>query len=345
MNQCMRKKNVLFICGSANQTTQMMSIADEMKGVECYFTPYYADGLLRHAAESGLLDFTILGGEFQKKSLSLLYQSQRLIDWRGESRIYDLVVTCSDLIIPHNIRSTAIVLVQEGMTDPENMVYHLVKKLHLPRYIASTSMTGLSDAYVAFCVASDEYKSLFVKKGVKQEKIVVTGIPNFDNCLMYCNNSFPYRNFVLAATSDTRETFRYENRKQFIRKVITIAQGRDIIFKLHPNEQGVRARREIEKLCPNAIIYHEGNAHEMIANCDVLITKFSTLVYTGIALGKEVYSDFPIHELRKLLPIQNGGTSAAAIARVCEQSMNGIGLHKIKHREKVSVRPLVYSKV
>lgn len=342
---CMRKKNVLFICGSANQTTQMMSIADEMNGVDCYFTPYYADGVLRHAAERGLLDFTILGGEFQKKSLMLLRQSQRNIDWRGESRVYDLVVTCSDLIIPQNIRSTPTVLVQEGMTDPENAIYHLVKKLHLPRYIASTSMTGLSDAYVAFCVASEEYKSLFVKKGVNQDKIVVTGIPNFDNCLMYCNNSFPFRNFVLAATSDTRETFRYENRKKFIHKVMSIAQGREVIFKLHPNEQGERARKEIEKQCPNAIVYHEGNAHEMIANCDVLVTKFSTLVYTGIALGKEVYSDFPIHELRKLLPIQNGGTSASAIARVCEQSMNGFGLNHTKYRDEISVHPIIYSKV
>ncbi|MBK7986192.1 MAG: hypothetical protein IPK11_04570 [Ignavibacteria bacterium] len=323
----------------------MMAIADELKDVECYFTTYYADGLLRYAAERGLLDFTILGGEFQKKSLSLLHQSRRLMDPRGESRHYDLVVTCSDLIIPRNIRGSAIVLVQEGMTDPENRLYHIVKNFRLPRYLASTSMTGLSDAYTVFCVASENYKSLFINKGVKSEKIVVTGIPNYDNCLMYCNNSFPYRNFVLAATSDTRETFRYENRKKFIRKVCNIADGRQIIFKLHPNEKFQRAYREIEKICPNAIIYHDGNAHEMIANCDVLITKFSTLVYTGIALGKEVYSDFPIHELRKLLPIQNGGTSASAISQVCERILNGFQAQDINQNEEFNHHTLLYSKV
>lgn len=341
----MKKLNVLFICGSANQTTQMMSIADELKAVDKYFTPYYADGLLRFAAERGFLDFTILGGQFQKESVSLLKSSGRAIDWRGESRSYDLVVTCSDLIIPNNIRASALVLVQEGMTDPENFIYHIVKKLNLPRYIASTSMTGLSDAYNAFCVASDEYKSLFINKGVKKEKIVVTGIPNFDNCLMYCNNSFPHKNFVLAATSDTRETFRYENRKTFIRKVLNIAQGREIIFKLHPNENEERARREIEKLCPNTLILHKGNAHEMIANCDVLITKFSTLVYTGIALGKEVYSDFPIHELKKLLPIQNGGTSASTIARVCENLLFGDLREENKKTEDYNIHSYMYSRV
>lgn len=341
----MKKRNVLFICGSANQTAQMMSIADELKAVDSYFTPYYADGWLRFAAERGFLDFTILGGQFREESISMLESSGRAIDWRGESHCYDVVVTCSDLIIPNNIRSSILVLVQEGMTDPENLIYHIVKMMNLPRYIASTSMTGLSDAYTVFCVASDEYKSLFTKKGVKKEKIVVTGIPNFDNCLMYCNNSFPHKNFVLAATSDTRETFRYENRNAFIRKVLNIAQGREIIFKLHPNENGERARREIEKLCPNTLVLHKGNAHEMIANCDVLVTKYSTLVYTGIALGKEVYSDFPLHELKKLLPIQNGGTSASAIARVCENLLFGDLSEEIKHIDEHNIHSYMYSKV
>ena len=50
--------------------------------------------------------------------------------------MYDLVVTCSDLVVPKNIRHGRVVLVQEGMTDPENMAYYLVKYLGLPRYLA-----------------------------------------------------------------------------------------------------------------------------------------------------------------------------------------------------------------
>ena len=30
-----------------------------------------------------------------------------------------------------------------------------------------------------FCVASEGYRDLFISKGVKPEKIYVTGIPNF----------------------------------------------------------------------------------------------------------------------------------------------------------------------
>jgi len=200
------------------------------------------------------------------------------------------------------------------MTDPENLGYYLAKYLKFPRWIASTSTTGLSDAYDYFCVASEGYRELFIRKGVKPEKIVVTGIPNFDNVEQYKNNDFPYKNFVLAATSDARETFKFENRYEFIRKVKSIAKGRQIIFKLHPNEIFSRAIREIKEIIPDAIIFTDGDIKPMIANCDVLVTAFSSVVYYGIALNKEVYSNFDLETLVKMTPIQNGGTSALKIA-------------------------------
>jgi hypothetical protein len=220
------------------------------------------------------------------------------------------------LIVPKNVRKTKIVLVQEGMTDPENLIYYLVKYLKLPRYLASTSTQGLSNLYEKFCVASEGYKEFFIKKGVEKEKIVVTGIPNFDNTEKFLTNKFPFKNFVLAATSDTRETFRYENRKRFIQNVLKIANGRKVIFKLNPNEKYERAIREIKRWAPTALVITEGNINEMIANCDVLITKYSSVVYLGIALEKEVYSDFDLADLKKLVPVQNHGISAQKIADV-----------------------------
>ena len=205
------------------------------------------------------------------------------------------------------------------MTDPENFMYYLVKGLGLPRWMASTSTTGLSDYYDKFCVASEGYKNLFIRKGVLPEKIVVTGIPNFDNCKKYLNNNFPYKNFVLVATSDMRETYKYENRKKFIKKAVKIANGRQLIFKLHPNEYVERATQEINFNAPGALVFSHGKTEEMIANCDVLITKYSSVVYVGLALGKEIYSEFDINELRRLLPLQNNGTSSWNIAMVAEE--------------------------
>jgi hypothetical protein len=304
----------LFICGSHNQTTMMHKISKHLNGFDSYFTPYYDDGLIGYLAEKGLLEFTILGDKLRRKTEAYLINNSLNIDPNKRNNDYDLVFTCSDLIIPHNIRKDRIILVQEGMTDPENIMFYFAKYLGFPRYLASTSTTGLSDAYKLFFVASEGYKKLFIKKGVNPNKIIVTGIPNFDNVDKLLQNDFPLKNYVLVATSDSRETFKYENRKKFIQESLKIADGRQIIFKLHPNENIIRATKEINKYAPQALVYSEGNIDHMIANCDVLITKYSSVVYIGIALGKEVYSYFNIDTLKELSPIQNNGRSAELIA-------------------------------
>lgn len=312
----MDKKKILFIGGSLNQTTMMHKISRYFEDAEIRFTPFYGTGYIDLMARAGMLDFSVLGGQFMRNTLAYLRDNNLPMDSKGKENDYDLVFTCADLVVPSNIRDKRVVLVQEGMTDPENFMYHLVKNLKIPRYLASTSTMGLSDAYDRFCVASEGYKEHFVRKGVNPEKVVVTGIPNFDDCEKFRNNDFPYKNFVLVATSDARETFKYENRKAFIRKAVKIAAGRQIIFKLHPNEIWERAYREIKSIVPDALVFQKESINPMIANCDVLITIYSTVVYIGMALGKEVYSKFDVEELRKMTPIQNGGTSAENIAKV-----------------------------
>lgn len=309
----MKKTKALFICGSPNQTSMMHKISKELKDADCYFTPYYSHGYVGFLAKHGMLDYTILGGEFRKRIFQYIEKHNLSLDLHGKNGGYDIVFTGSDLIIPRNITNYKIVLVQEGMTDPENFAYYLVKYLKFPRWL-STGSTGLSHLYNIFCVASENYKDLFISKGINPNKLVVTGIPNFDNCVEFKNNDFLHKNYVLVATSDMRETYKYENRKKFIKKAVKIANGRQLIFKLHPNEKVKRATAEINKYAPGAIVIHNINAETLIANCDTLVTRYSSVVYVGLALGKEVFSDFDVNDLKKLIPIQNGGTSAKNIA-------------------------------
>jgi hypothetical protein len=60
----------------------------------------------------------------------------------------------------------------------------------------------------------------------------------------------------------------------------------------------------------------------MILNAETVITQWSSCTFVAMALGKEVYSDLDSQELRKLMPIQNHGTSAVKIAQVCRLVMN-----------------------
>ena len=60
----------------------------------------------------------------------------------------------------------------------------------------------------------------------------------------------------------------------------------------------------------------------MIANAEALITSYSSTIYVGLALGKEVYSVLDMEELRQLTPVQNG-SAAYYIANVCRELING----------------------
>jgi len=313
------RRRILFICGSLNQTTMLHQIGRHLGDHECFYTPFYSDGLLQFLSRRGLLDFTILGGEMRRMTDTYLRDERLPLDDCGRHGGYDLVVSGTDLLVQRNVRGKPLVLVQEGMTDPEGLAYRLVRALRLPRWLASTATTGLSLAYSKFCVASDGYRDLFIAKGVPADRLVVTGIPNFDDCRSFLRNDFPHRGYVLVATSDARETLKRDRRSRFLARVEQIAAGRPLIFKLHPNENVARSMSEIHARFPGALVLATGNTNHMIANCDVLITQYSSVVYVGLALGKECYSYFDLERLRQLLPLQNGATSARNIARVCER--------------------------
>lgn len=318
----MSKRKILFIGGSYNQSTMVHAVAKNLQNdFDCFFTPFYIGGRFEFLRKWGLFDRSIAGfGNFYRDTMNYFQQENLALDPEGQANEYDLVVTCTDIILQANIKHKKFIVVQEGMTDPENLAFYLVKMLGLPYWMAvNTAATALSNKYARFCVASEGYRDLFTQKGADASRLVVTGIPNFDNVAAYLQNDFPHHGHVLAATSDTREALKYENRKKTIREALEVANGRQLIFKLHPNEEKERAIREVERWAPEALVYTTGNVHEMIANSSALITHFSTVVYTGLALGKEVYSKFDLNQLRRLTPIQNGGTSGKRISEVCRE--------------------------
>jgi len=314
------RPRVLFICGSMNQTTQLHAVARALDGVDASFTPFYGNGLYRTLRRLGLVEVTIGGHKRRGWCLDYLRAHQLDIDLDGACGGYDLVVICTDLEIPDNVAGAKLVVVQEGIFDPEGFAYRVCRRFpSWPRWLAGTAMTGLSGAYDRMCVASDGYRDHLVARGADPATIAVTGIPNFDHCAGYYRNDFPHRNYVLVCTSDTRETLKLDSRTRFLARCKQIAGDRPVIFKLHPNENEARCTRDIRAVFPDALVYLKGSAEEMIANCDVLITQWSSTVFVGLALGKEVYSNFDVDELRRLCPVQNGGTSGQRIAEVCRE--------------------------
>ena len=317
------RKKILFIIGSPNQTSQMHQIASQLPDYDCYFSQLYSKHpVIRLALRMGMLDTTILGGEFKRKGDAYLGKHRLRNDYARSiySNSYDLVVLCTDLLVTKELRQLKTIWVQEGMTDPITSWGKWTRRLGLPGYFAkNTAFNGSSDLCDVYCAASEGYKEQFHSRGTHLSKIAVTGIPNYDNAAALLNNDFPHRDYVLVATSDIRECFNKEDRPAFIRHCVEIAAGRQLIFKLHPNEKKDRAIAEIREGAPSALVYTEGNTEHMIANCTELITQYSTVVYIGIALGKKVHSFFDVDQLKRLAPAQNGGKSASLIAAICRR--------------------------
>lgn len=318
-------KKILFIIGSPNQTSQMHKIASNLPEYDCYFTQFFSDNLLiKNVVKTGLLDQTILAGHWKKKADDYLKRHNLKNDYAGKvyNNTYDLVVLCTELIVPTSVRHIKTVWVQEGMVDPLTNRAKIVRALNLPGFLGgSTALNGSANLCDVYCAASNGYKDYFSKLGTEEEKILVTGIPNYDDISgTIVDNDFPHQGYVFVATSDIRECYGKDDRPAFLKRAAKIANGRKMIFKLHPNEIVERAVREIKENTPEGtLIYTDGNINHMIANCVELITQYSTVVYTGLALNKKVHSYFEIDFLKRHMPVQNAGQSAAIIAQVCRE--------------------------
>ena len=314
------KKNILFIIGSTNQTSQMYQISQHLcDDYNCYFSQVFTDLILaKFLRKYGVFDTTAYAGQFKKNSDKFLQEHNLKEDYEARLHEYDLVFHCTDVVIPTRLRKTKNIHVQEGMIDIYTWVSKLVQVLNLPSWVTvDTSLNGASNVCDIYCSASEGYKNHTSRLGTAREKIFVTGIPNFDNIARFKNNDFPHKNYVMVATSDLRETARMDNRVSFIKEAVRIAAGRPLLFKLHPNEKYDRACAEIRNNAPaDSLIFLNGNSNDMVANCDELITQYSTLSYVGLILGKKVNSYFDIDLLKRLVPVQNGATSAQNIAKI-----------------------------
>ena len=302
-----RTPRVLFIGGSPNQTGQMIQIARALPEVEAWFTPYYSDWP-HHVAlvKLGWLEQGINGHKRRGICADELNAQGLPIDLAAERNEYDLWVCPNDAVLPHRLARTPWVLVQEGIMEQPNWRTWVWRKTRLmPRPLATTAVFGLTRRYEKFCVASEGYLKQFLAEGIRPEKLVVTGIPNFDDFTRFRDNDFPHRGYVLVCTSDGRETMMAVDRPALLKRSVQLAAGRQLIFKLHPNENVERATREILAVAPKALVFAGGNAEEMVANCEVLITEHSSLTFCGLALGKEVHTNLPPEQVAALLPVQN----------------------------------------
>ena len=137
-----------------------------------------------------------MGNPLRKKAESYMAQNQLNLDYKALENSYDLVVFGSDMLFPQKFVNTKTVWVQEGMIDPYTTLSSIIQKLKLPRYWSfGTSLNGTSNLCDIYCAASEGYKKYITHYGTDEKKVIVTGIPNYDNLEKFANNDFPYHSY------------------------------------------------------------------------------------------------------------------------------------------------------
>src|SRR5262249_52241578 len=166
-----------FILGNHNHNTMLHKIALELTECDPWFTPYYCDEwtALDVLRRLHLTEMVALGHKFRARCAAYCAEHGLRVDLGGRRGDYDLIVTCSDIIVPENVLGRCLVGVQEGMIDPFGPMYRLRQRLPwLPRWAAGTACTGLSRLYDRYCVASDGYREEFAARGAPRHRLVVT---------------------------------------------------------------------------------------------------------------------------------------------------------------------------
>lgn len=141
------RPRLFFICGSLNQTTPLHQIARQLPECDSAVSPFYGTRAVRKMRELGLLENTIGGNKLGQRCLEYLRRTGLEVDLDGVRGGYDLVVNCTDVTLPENVAGLPLVVVQEGITDPDNLFFSLVRRLPnaVPRWLAGTAATGLAD--------------------------------------------------------------------------------------------------------------------------------------------------------------------------------------------------------
>src|ERR1700749_455225 len=100
------KNKILFITGSLNQTSQMHQICRFQPEFDCWFSQVFSDSqtsdfLLKRTT---VLNETVMAGQFRESTEKYLRQHGLQIDYKALKNKYEMVVFCSDMVVPPRLR-------------------------------------------------------------------------------------------------------------------------------------------------------------------------------------------------------------------------------------------------
>jgi len=156
------------------------------------------------------------------------------------------------------------------------------------------------------CVFGPRAKNRFMKEGVPEEKIVITGQPRFDS-LVALKHDNPKAKLcstlgitsdeplLLLATQPFVEDRKWSKKKryEFVRLVLSAlgsTSGCELVIKIHPRENSMAYQDILKELGAEhtLIISDEVPLYELLCACDCIMTVASTVGLEAMILDKPV---------------------------------------------------------
>jgi len=188
-------------------------------------------------------------------------------------------------------------------------------------------------------------QEFIIKKGVKQEDIIMIGSPRHDkffnkqhrknsNQILLAANGLFHNN---CQGADTRAFIRMEN---FVRKILeTIKRYPDkkIIIKLHPGKVSFDIKPLIQEIDPTIQVYQNENIMDLLEDCDSMISlNYSTAILDAMVLQKPTLVLLPENQnFENEIPILTGAVLVTSDENQIESRINDLLYNKEIRNELV----------
>lgn len=154
-------------------------------------------------------------------------------------------------------------------------------------------------------VFSEAVKDMFVREGIKEDRINVTGSPKFDKVFNYKNTDsnkkirdelkIPADKIIILLVTQyfvEMKTWSREQRKKFVLSVadaVSSIPGSQLVIKIHtPTENEADYQEIIENLPVAPIICKQSNIYELVNASNTVLTVSSTVALESMAMERPV---------------------------------------------------------
>ena len=317
-----KKNNLIFVCNSDNQFSSIKNIYDYYKQKPEFNKFIYQNvETIPLNRLNKLMKFLFMVNNYWMKGLNVISKNMKydllklnnVLKEFYNSNLYFLKFNIfNDL---HNFNnfiknySPLIVFLADEMKVDSRIYAKHCKNKKIPTIYIPHAAFPIYDEVITrrdftyLMVPGENDKKYLVETGENSNKIIVTGRPRYEKFnkkaiqrLEYVKDMIDGRLFKFEPDKFTilftTSPIDYKSRKILLEGVINSIKElnliNNLIIKLHPREDGIWYKQELEALNVNPIIVKYYDILELISSSDLLISRVSTTILEALMIGTPI---------------------------------------------------------